>query len=263
MRSSQAVMSLARDLWRAACLVSAALVLLALSAIGTGCTVTYPEGVIACGGDAQCPSGWSCRAMRCYSTASASDASVDAGAEDATARDAETDAGPVDLGCPATGPTNATCPWHFGRPHAVPSLHPSTTGLFSAALTADGETIYVANWTTSENLPIYEASRASSAEPFGALVATLGSANVNVRPGVLSMTEDGLEMFAQVVDGRGDVQMTIVRYQPVVFDLQPWALGEPDADPASRYLAVSGSSFTAVAGAGLASVREQSIWPTW
>ena len=102
MRSSQAVMSLARDLWRAACLVSAALVLLALSAIGTGCTVTYPEGVIACGGDAQ------------------------------------TDAGPVDLGCPATGPTNATCPWHFGRPHAVPSLHPSTTGLFSAALTADG-----------------------------------------------------------------------------------------------------------------------------
>lgn len=51
--------------------------------------------------------------------------------------------------------------------------------------------------------------------------------------------------------------------EPVVFDFQSWAAGEPDSDAASRYLAVSGSAFATVPGGGLASVCAQSIWPTW
>jgi hypothetical protein len=51
--------------------------------------------------------------------------------------------------------------------------------------------------------------------------------------------------------------------EPFVFELQPWAPGEPDAEPGSRFLAVSGTAFAAVPGAGLPSVCEQSTWPTW
>lgn len=247
---------------RSARLVSAALLIVALFALGTGCTVTYPEGVIACGDDAQCPSGFICREMRCFSTPGASDAAVDASLPDDAGTDAGADAAPIDLGCPATGPTNATCPWYFGRPHAVPSLHPSTTGLFSAVLTADGETIYVASWNTVDDLPIYEASRGSSAERFGALVATLGSANVGVRPSVLSMTEDGLEMFAQVVDARTDVQTTIVRYQrgSLVSEFgPPQAIGAVDR--------VLGATHPAITGDGLelffTSPGDNRVYRTW
>ncbi len=215
----------------------------AFIALVTGCTVTYPEGVIACGDDAPCPSGWTCRETRCFSTPGASDAGVDA-----TSPDAGTDAGTVDLGCPATGPANATCPWFFGRPHAVPSLHPSTTGLFSAALTADGRTIYVASWNTVDNLPLYEASRASSSERFGPLVATLGSANVGIQPTMLSMTEDGLEIFAQVGDARSPpaTRTTIVRYERASLVSE---FGPPQ--PIGAVDRVLGASHPSITGDGL------------
>lgn len=218
----------------------------AFIALVTGCTVTYPEGVIACGDDAPCPSGWTCRETRCFSTPGPSDAAVDATLPDDAETDAGADAAPIDLGCPATGPTNATCPWYFGRPHAVPSLHPSTAGLFSAALTADGATIYVASYNTVDDLPIYEASRTNPAERFGALVATLGSATVGVRPSVLSMTEDGLEIFAQVVDARTDVQTTIVRYQRASLVSE---FGPPQAIGAVER--VVGASHPSITGDGL------------
>ena len=176
-----------------------------LAALVGGCTVTYPEGVISCSDGVPCPTGWFCRAALCYSTAlpdAGPDAALDAGPD--AGPDAGRDAGPD-----SSVEECATCPWHFGRPHAVPSLHPADTYVFGAALPADGLTIYVVagNGATSD-FGIFEAHRERTADPFGPQTETRALAGV--APILVSTTGDGLELFAQISDERAGPPRTHV-----------------------------------------------------
>jgi hypothetical protein len=82
--------------------------ILALGVLITACGVELREGVFACGADAECPAGWSCRqpAGRCYRTAGDGDAALaDAGELDGGRGDAgQPDGGPPDGGHSDGGP---------------------------------------------------------------------------------------------------------------------------------------------------------------
>lgn len=186
-----------------------------MAASVSGCTVTFPEGVIACTSDDECPPSQSCRASRCFSIGTPDAGTTDAATEEDAAADASPDATPdaanPDPRCPASGPTNPDCPWYFGEPHAVPTLHPERVGVFGAALANEGRLVYVATPNFGE--PIYGASRPNRAERFSGLMPALGSRSMSLAPGLVSITEDGLEIFAQVADSPMDGPRTrVLRY---------------------------------------------------